>query len=190
WIRRPRHVSHYLRIAHAGAVVRYLPPGDRTVVTHLHGLDRRADPPLTAEKVANLKAVTDVWLATDDDTRAWAAEEWDIAFEAISIVPEPVDPTTWTGLDRPTDPNQLRLGLAGGAWFRSDQSARLVQTLLRLRPGLDLDLVWPAVVPVDHLAPVLHDLEVLGVRDRLELPSTSEEVLALLDGVDVLALTT
>lgn len=181
----------YLSTAHAGAVMRYLPPGPRTVVTHLHAMDRRGERPLPDDKVAALCEATHVWLAADEDTRAWAAETWGIPIDAITVVPEPADSSDWNRATRLGDPNQLRLGIAGAAWFRSDHAGRLVQILRRLRPQLDLELVWTEVIrSVEHLAPLLHDLDHLGVGDALELPSSADQVMASLDDIDVLALTT
>jgi glycosyltransferase involved in cell wall biosynthesis len=180
----------YLSTARSGAVMRYLPPGERTVVTHLHATDRRGEV-LPDDKVAQLRDATDVWLAADDETRTWAAEVWGIDVDSITVVPEPVDPSTWNRATRLGDRNQLRMGLSGAAWFRSDHAGRLVQTLLRLRPELDLELVWTEVIrSKDHLAPLLHDLDHLGVGDAMELPRSADEVMALLDDIDVLAVTT
>mgnify|MGYP000867541442 CR=1 FL=1 len=77
----------YLSSAFAAPVLRYLPAGERTVVTHLHGIDREAVPPLSQERVDQIRAVTDVWLAVDEKTRAWAAKAWEIDPDAIVVVP-------------------------------------------------------------------------------------------------------
>lgn len=180
----------YLSSGFAGAVLRYLPDGDRTVITHLHPLDRAADPPLAPGDVDRLVAATDVWLATDDETRAWASSRWGLDRAAVSIVPAPVDPRAWVRPVRTDGRDTLRLGLAGAAWFRTDHTPRLVQALQRIRPGLDLRLVWAqAVVDPRHLDPLRHDLDHLGGRVVLEVPSLSDGPLGALDDIDALALT-
>lgn len=179
----------YLSTARSSALLRYLPAGDRVVITHLHSLDREEDPPLAPDRVAALVSATDVWLATDDDTRQWAAEQWGIPADDIVLMAEPVDPRSWNRAARQTDPSTLRLGLAGAAWFGSDHSARLVQRLHRLRPDLHLDLMWAhQVADPAHLAPLVHDLDHLGAGP-LHMPSSGEEVLATLDEIDALAVT-
>ncbi len=181
----------YLSSAASGAVLRYLPPGRRTVVTHLHATDRDADPPVSVEKRDQLRAATDVWLAVDEPTRDWAAATFGIDPAGVAVVPEPVDPSGWNRATKRPDPRLLRLGLRGAAWFGADHGARLVQRLRRLRPDLHLDLVWAEVIgSPDHLAPLRHDLERLGMAHHLELPRSSEEVVAALDAIDVMVLTT
>ncbi len=179
----------YLNGAGCVVALRYIPPGERTVVTHLHPTDRDADPPLLPERVEHLLAATDVWLAADEETRDWAVAEWGIDPDAVGIVGDLVDLAGWDGRNHPEDPNRLSLAIAGGAWFRSDHTARLVQALLRLRPALDLDLLWTEVEQEEHLAPLLHDLGTLGVRDRLRLPASHGETAERLRDAHVLALT-
>ena len=186
----PRDGVLYLSSAHSAAILRYLPPGQRTIVTHLHALDRRADPPLAPDKVSALLAATDLWLADDDETRTWAAESWGIPEESIRVTAAPVDPGTWNRATKPTSPNELRLGIAGGDWFKRDHAPRLVQALCRLRPRLHLELVWTrAVTTTEHLGPLLHDLERLGMADALELSSLPDGPVPALDDIDALALT-
>jgi glycosyltransferase involved in cell wall biosynthesis len=181
----------YLSTSFSAPVLRYLPPGERTVVTHLHTIDREADPPVPPDRVAQLREATHVWLAVDETTRTWAVEAWDLDPAAIALVPEPVDSGGWNRAARHPDPTHVRLGVRGGAWFRSDHTARLVQQLRRKRPDLQLDLVWAEVIgSPDHLAPLRHDLEHLGVAQHLELPRSADEVLAALDDIDVLVMTT
>lgn len=181
----------YLNTGFSAPVLRYLPPGDRTVVTHLHAIDREADPPVPADRVAQLVSVTDVWLASDDATRDWAVDAWGIAADAVTVVPDPVDSEGWNRAARHPEPGRLRLGVRGGAWFRTDHTARLVQQLRARRPDLHLDLVWAEVIgSPDHLAPLRHDLEHLGVAHHLELPGSADEVLAAMDDVDVVVMTT
>jgi len=181
----------YLSSAFAAPVLRYLPAGERTVVTHLHGIDREAVPPLSQERVDQIRAVTDVWLAVDEKTRAWAAKAWEIDPDAIVVVPEPVDLSGANRAGRSPDPTRLRLGIRGAAWFRTDHTARLVQRLQRVRPALSIELVWAEVIgSPDHLAPLLHDLERLGVSANLQLPRTSDEVVEAMDDIDVLVMTT
>lgn len=187
----PRTGVVYLSSAGAGAVLRYLPDGPRIVITHLHAIDREADPPLPTDKVERLVEATHVWLASDEETRAWAAASWGIEPDAITVVPEPVDPTTWTISTRRADPDRLRLGLAGAPWFGSDHSARVVQVLRRHHPDLTLDLTWARqVASPDHLAPMLHDLRHLGFEDPPVLPASTDEVLRVIDDLDVLAIST
>lgn len=180
----------YLSSARAGAVLRYLPPGDRTVVTHLHAMDRLADPPLPTDRVAALVEATDVWLVVDEETGAWAAAEWGVDPELLHVVPEPVDPAAYASVDRVASPGHLRLALRGGTWFRRDHAARLVQLLQRRQPALELDLVWADTVTSYHLGPLLHDLRQLDLIDRLELSESIDEVRQRFAEVDVLALTT
>jgi len=188
--RAPRSGVLYLSTAAAAPVVRYLPPGERTVITHLHAVDRLADPPLTPDRVARVVEATDVWLAADEETAAWAADEWGLDPTSINVVPEPVDPRHWNRAARPVDPGHLRLGLAGAGWFQTDHTSRVVQSLLKLRPELRLELVWTeAMRSRDHLAPLLHDLDRLGVLDAFELPDSPEEVRDSLDDIDALAVT-
>lgn len=189
--RVPRGGVVYLNSAGAGAVLRYLPDGPRTVITHLHAIDREADPPLPEDKVERLVAATDVWLAADEDTRDWASRAWGIDADDILVVPEPVDPTTWTISTRRADPGRLRLGLAGAPWFGSDHSARVVQVLRAERPDLELELTWARqVASAEHIAPMLHDLRQLGIEDPPVMPASTEEVLRVLDDLDVLAIST
>lgn len=186
----PRDGVLYLSSAQSGAVLRYLPLGRRTVVTHLHTVDRQADPPLSPDKVDRLLAVTDVWLAVDQEVQAWAADGWNIDPNRINVVPAPADPRTWNRATTPTRSDQLRLGLAGGEWFKRDYAAQLVQLLVRRRPELDLQLVWTrAVTTTDHLRPLLHDLERLGLDHTLELSTLPDGPLPVLDDIDALALT-
>jgi glycosyltransferase involved in cell wall biosynthesis len=180
----------YLSSVRAGAVLRYLPPGPRTVVTHVHVMDRLAEPSLPADRVATLVEQTAIWLAVDDETRTWVTDTWGVEADRVHVVPEPVDPASWTRSAHLTDPNQLRLALRGSTWFRRDHAARLVQLILRRRPELQLQLVWANPVASKHLGPVLHDLRQLDVYDRLELPATADELRALMVDVDVLAFTT
>lgn len=185
----PRDGVLYLSSAQAGAVLRYLPAGNRTVITHVHALDRRADPPLADDKVAALVAATDLWLADDADTMRWLADTWGIDGSTIVELAPPVDPGSWNRATTPTDPEELRLGIAGGEWFLRDHTPRLVQALRRLRPALRLDLVWMrAVTTTDHLGPLLHDLERLGVVDALELSPLPDGPIPVLDDIDALAL--
>lgn len=180
----------YLSSAHSAAVLRYLPAGRRTVVTHLHALDQRADPPLAEDKVAALLDATDVWLADDEETRAWAASAWDIGEGAIGVVAPPVDPCTWNRAMAPTCVDQLRLGVAGGEWFGRDHTPRLVKRLLGLRPSLDLQLVWTrAVTTTEHLGPLRHDLDRLGMDGALELSPLPDGIVPVLDDIDALVLT-
>ena len=186
----PKDGVLYLSSARAGAVLRYLPPGDRTVVTHLHAMDRASDPPLPADRVAALVEATDVWLAVDEETRSWVVAEWGIDPELVHVLPEPVDPALYTVAERVASAGELRLGLRGTTWFRRDHASRLVQVLLRRRPELQLDLVWADPVTSKHLGPLLHDLRMLGAIDRFELPRSADEIREKLAEVDVLALTT
>jgi glycosyltransferase involved in cell wall biosynthesis len=179
----------YLNGAASGVALRYLPPGERMVVTHLHASDRH-DPPLLPERLEHLLAATDAWLADDEATRAWAAEAWGLDPEEIRVVGQLVDLERWDERNPGVDRNRLSLAVAGGPWFSSDHTARLVQSLLRLRPALDLDLLWAEVHPEEHLAPMLHDLDTLGVRDRLHLPTSHEQIFERLADCHVLALTT
>lgn len=182
----------FLNTGFASPVLRYLPTGRRTVVTHLHQLDRLADPPLPEARVAALVAATDHWLAADEETRAWAGAAWGLDVDSILVAPEMVEADAMSlEVEAPAaDPSRLRLAIAGAAWFRRDLASRLVQALLRARPALDLDLVWCHVVAEHHLAPLLHDLDRLGVVDRFRAPATPGEVPKLMEGIDALALTT
>src|SRR5690606_4135371 len=72
----------------------------------------------------------------------------------------------------------------------TDHTPRLVQTLRKLRPDLAIELVWTEVMrSPDHLAPLVHDLDHLGVGDALELPASDLDARAQLDDIDALVLT-
>lgn len=180
----------YLSSARAGAVLRYLPPGSRTVITHLHAADRAGDEPLPPDRVDALTAATDVWLAVDDETRTWAVDDWGLDPDRVHVVPEPVDPASSPRSVRVTDPNLLRLGLRGSTWFRRDHAPRLVQTLLHKRPGLNLELVWTGPLGREHLGPLLHDIRQLGLGESFELPSDEAQVREHVTDLDALAFTT
>jgi glycosyltransferase involved in cell wall biosynthesis len=180
----------YLSTTRSAAVLRYLAPGNRIVITHLHAFDRESGDVLSPDRIAQLREATDVWLATDEDTRSWASETLGVDETDIVLVAEPVDPTSWNRAARRPDPTTLRLGLAGAAWFGSDHSGRLVQILRTRRPELSLELVWAhQVADPAHLAPLVHDLDHLGAGP-LQMPRSSEEVLAALDDIDAMAVTT
>ncbi|MCC5952427.1 MAG: glycosyltransferase [Acidimicrobiia bacterium] len=185
----PRSGVVYLNGAACAVALRYLPAGDRTVVTHLHADDRQADPPLPPERVHQLVDATDVWLAADQTTLEWAAEAWGIDPAQATVVGELVDLASWEARNRPTDPDELALALLGNTWFRSDHAARLVQALLAVRPTLAPEMVWAEVEQQDHLAPLLHDLRTLGVLERLRIPTSHREVAERLAQAQVLALT-
>jgi len=179
----------YLSSGFAGAALRYLPNGDRVVLTHLHAIDRLADPPLSGGDIARLRAATTHWLATDDETRIWAAATWGLEAGAITIVPAPVDPLAWSRPRHRPNPEVLRLGVAGASWLRIDHTPRIVQAVGARRPDLALDLVWSqAVIDPGHLAPMRHDLHELGLADRLRLPTSTGGPMATLDDLDVLVL--
>ncbi len=188
-LRAPRRGVLYLNGAGAGASLPYLPGGDRTVVTHLYAADRTAEPGLAPAAAARLAAATDVWVADEEATRDWAVERWALDPDAFCWVGEVSDLAAWDRRLAAIDPNALSLAISGGTWFRRDHTARLVQTVQRLRPGLELDLVWTEVERDEHLAPLLHDLDVLGVRDRFRIPVDHVEVDERLRHADVLALT-
>jgi glycosyltransferase involved in cell wall biosynthesis len=180
----------YLSTTRSAPILRYLRPGPRTVICHLHPLDRDPTDPPSAERIAQLAEAVDVWLATDEETRAWAASTWGLEPEQVHLVAEPLDPSTWNRSARRSDPGTLRLGLAGAFWFGSDHSARLVQVLHRLDPELALELAWAhQVADAAHLAPLLHDLDHLDAGP-LAMPASQTEVLATLDDIDVLAVPT
>jgi glycosyltransferase involved in cell wall biosynthesis len=179
----------YLSSAASGPVLRYLSPGDRTVVTHLHAMDRQAK--LSPEKLAALRDATHVWLAVDDETRDWAVTTLGLDPLEVNVVPEPIDGRSWNRAMRAPEPDVLRLGVRGAAWFRTDHTARLVQRLRRLRPDLRIEMVLAeAIADREHMTPLLYDLEMLGVVDLLEMPRSSDEVIASLDDIDLMVLTT
>lgn len=180
----------YLSSARAGSVLKYLSPGPRAVITHLHASDRLEDPPLPQDRVESLVEATDVWLAVDEATRSWAVETWGLSADDVALVPEPIDLTDAPRHLRVVDPAALRLGLRGTTWFRRDHAPRIVQQLLAQRPQLDLELVWTDPVGRQHLGPLLHDLRQLGLEDRLEIPDDDDQVRAELAELDVLAYTT
>ncbi len=186
----PRSGGLYLNSAVCAPALRYLPPGERRVVTHLRADDRDAAASLPADHVTRLLEATDVWFADDEETRDWASETWGIDPGSIDLVGELVDLAEWEASHVPTDPDRLDLAVAGGTWFRSDHTARLVQAMLRLRPELDLRLLWTEVEREEHLAPLLHDLDLLGVRDRLHLPASHAELHDRLREVRAIVLTT
>ena len=180
----------YLNTTQSSAILRYLPPGERIVIAHLHAFDRESSDILPPDRIAQLREATDIWLATDEATRSWAADAMAIDEAEILLVAEPLYPRNRHRIIRRPDPSTLRLGLAGAAWFGSDHSGRLVQTLRRIRPGLALNLVWASPVSDPaQLAPLLHDLDHLEVG-LLQMPRSSEDVLESLDDIDVLAVTT
>lgn len=180
----------YLSTTRSAPVLRYLPTGSRTVITHLHAADRLEDPPIAPDRIEMLAEDTDVWLAADDETRDWAMATWGLDRSEIHVVPAPEDPAASPRSIRVTDPDVLRLGLRGGTWFRRDHAPRLVQQLLAKRPELDLELVWTEAVGAKHLGPVLHDLRMLGLEDRVVLPDDDQAIRAELAEMDVLAFTT
>lgn len=186
----PAHGVLYLSTAWAGAILRYLDLEPFTVVTHLHAADRLAEPPLDEDRVGRLVAATDVWLADDDETRTWAATTWGLDAGRIHVVPPTVDASSPEFAAEARDPDLLRLGLHGSTWFRRDHAPRLIQTILRVRPDIQLDLLWTEATPVRDVGTLLHDLEHLGVRDRLVIPDAPHEVRGLISRLDVLALTT
>jgi hypothetical protein len=186
----PRSGGLYLNGVVCAPALRYLPPGDRRVVTHLHASDREAVPDVPPEHLARLVEATDVWFADDEETRDWAASALGIDPDEVELVGELVDLAEWEATHVPADPDRLDLAVAGGTWFRSDHTARLVQTMLRLRPELDLRLLWTEVEREEHLAPLLHDLDLLGVRDRLHIPGSHAELHDRLREVRALVLTT
>lgn len=177
----------YLNGAETVVALRYMPAGERRVVTHLLESDRNAD--LAPERIEQLLAVTDEWLADSEETRTWAVDSWGLTADDVSVVGELVDLELWNQRNRPPDQHHLDLAVMGGPWFASDHTARLVQRLLKLRPELELDLFWAEVERAEHLAPLLHDLRILGIRDRVRLPESHEEVHHRLQRSHVLALT-
>ncbi len=187
--RVPKDGVLYLSTTTAGAVLRYLRPGRRTVVTHLHASDRAEGARLPPERVEELGRATEVWLAVDEETRAWAAETWGLDPDRVEVVPEPLGPASVPRALRVTDPNLLRLGLRGGSWFRRDHAPRLVQLLLHKRAGLRLELVWTEPIGREHLGPLLHDLRQLGLVDLLEIPSDEEQAREAVVDLDAIAFT-
>lgn len=181
----------YLSSAYSAPVLRYLPPGDRVVVTHLHAIDRSTERPIPPERVAALVEATHLWLAADPDTRDWAADSWGIDRDAIHVVPAPTDQTGFRRSIRVTDPDHLRLAIRGSTWFRTDHAGRLVQLIQRMRPGLDLEVLWADVQPdLRQLGPVMHDLRQLGLEERIDVPESADELRELITDVDVVAFST
>lgn len=178
----------FLNGVSCGVALRYLPEGDHTVVTNVLAADREAEDPLPPEHFERLRAETTVWLAEDEATRDWASASWDLDPEAMVVVPELLDLEAWDERNPPVA-EALTLAIAGAPWFNSDHTARLVQCLLTQRPSLELDLFWAEVERTEHLAPLLHDLRILGVEDRLRLPATHAEVHDELARSHVLAVT-
>ncbi len=188
--RLPAEGVLFLNTTRAAPILRHLPPGERTVMCHLHAADHDPTDPPPPDRIAQLGDAVDIWLATDEDTRTWAARTWGLDPDRIRLIAEPLDPATWNRATRRADPTTLRLGLAGASWFGSDHSGRLVQVLRRLRPHLTLELVWAhQVADPAHLAPLVHDLDHLGAGP-LAMPTSHAEVLATLEDIDVLAVTT
>jgi hypothetical protein len=74
----PRSGGLYLNGAVCAPALRYLPPGERWVVTHLHAADREAAASLPEEHLARLLEATDVWFADGEETRDWACATWGI----------------------------------------------------------------------------------------------------------------
>lgn len=180
----------FLNGATCAPALRYLPPGDRRVVTQLRATDRDAVEAMPAGHLERMVRATDVWFADSEATRGWAVAVWGIDAHAVELVGELVDPAVWEARYEPSDPDRLVLAVAGASWFRSDHTARVVQTMLRLRPELDLQLLWTGVDREEDLAPLLHDLELLGVRDRLHVPSSDVELRDRLREVRAIVLTT
>lgn len=187
--RVPRQGVLYLNGAASVASLPYLPGGERTVVTHLYAADRLAEPSLAPAQVERLVAATDVWVADDPATRDWAVATWGVDADAFRWAGEVRDLEAWERGMAAVDIGALSVAVSGGTWFRRDHTARLVQALQRLRPGLAIDLLWTEVERDEHLAPLLHDLDVLGVRERLHVPLDHAELHERLREVDVLALT-
>lgn len=187
--RVPRSGVVFLNGVACAPALRYLPPGDRTVLTRVRVGDDATIEELPAAWVDQMVEETDVWLAADDETRAWVLSSWPIDPAAVEVMDDPLDLASWEQRQQVLDPARLSLAVAGGAWFRSDHTARLVQVLRRLRPDLRIEVVWSDVVKEEHLAPLLHDLEVLGVRDHVHVPASDDEISVRLREADVLALT-
>lgn len=189
-MRVPRQGVLYLNGAACVASLPYLPGDGRTVVTHLYAADRSAEPALAPNRVARLVAATDLWVADDEVTRDWAVEAWGIEPEAFCWVGEVTDLAAWERRNEAAaTADLLSLAVSGGVWFRRDHTARLVQVLQRLRPAVTIDLLWTEVERDEHIAPMLHDLDVLGVRERLRIPADHADLHQRLADVDVLALT-
>lgn len=186
----PASGAVYLNGAACAPALRYLPPGERRVITHLHAADREVAPSIPPEHLARLIEATDVWFADFAGTRDWAAATWGIDPAAVDLVGPLVDPEAWGARQAPADTDRLYLAVAGATWFRTDHAARLVQTLLRLRPDLDFQLLWTEVDREEHLAPLLHDLDLLGVRDRLHVPASEADLQDRLREVSAIVLTT
>lgn len=181
----------YLSSGFAGSVLRYLRPGTRRVLTHLHPLDRLADPPLGPADVDRLRCATDVWVATDEETKRWAVEAWRLDPAAVTVVPAPVDPTRRRSRRSGRRPGATRIGVVGGAWFGRDHTARLVDAVRRAAPELDLELVLlQAVGHPRDLVPLRHDLAGVGHDGVIDTPVGKLGPLDALDDLDALALTT
>lgn len=185
----PQRGIVFLNGVSCGVALRYLPGGDHVVVTNVLAADREVDAPLPPDRLEQLRAVTRLWLAEDEATRDWASTTWDLDADDVVVVPELLDLEKWEERNPPVD-DALTLAVAGAPWFSSDHTARLVQCLLARRPSLDLDLFWAEVERAEHLAPLLHDLRVLGVGERLRLPTSHAEVHDQLGTSHVLAITT
>jgi hypothetical protein len=179
----------YLSGARCVASLPYLPDGERIVVTHLHAADREADPPLPPRQVERLLDATDVWVADDDATRDWAVREWGVTADAFAWTGPVTDLERWDRRAAETDPDALVLAVSGGTWFRRDHTARLVQVVRRLRPSVGIELIWTEVEKAEHLAPLIHDLDVLDVGDGLRIPEDHAALHDALRDADLLALT-
>lgn len=179
----------YLSTVRSAPILRYLPAGERTIVTHLHRSDRLSEP-LADDRIAGLVADTDVWLADDDETRRWTADTFGVDLDAVHVVPVVEDASASPRSVRVTDENVLRLGVRGSQWFRRDHAARIVQQLLAKRPELDLEIVWTEAAGAENLGPVLHDLRMLGLEDRVVLPPDDDAIRAELSDLDALLFST
>lgn len=187
----PRSGVLYLNSARSAPVLRYLPPGDRLVVTHIHAIDRSTERPISPERVEALIEATHLWLAADPVTLDWASETWGIDRADIALVQAPTDQAGVRRAIRVTDPDHLRLAIRGSTWFRTDHAGRLVQLIQKMRPGLDLEVLWADVQPEHRqISPVLHDLRQLGLEGRVEVPATAEELREGIPDVDVVVFST
>lgn len=181
----------YLSTGFAGSVLRYLPPGRRTVVTHVHAVDRIAADHLTAPDRDRLVAGTDRWLATDADVAAWMASAWGISAGTITVVPAPVAvgsvPPPITG-----DSEELVVAVAGASAWRDgpDHTARLARALHRYRPGARVRFTWIGNVREEReLWPIIHDFDRLELSDAFAGTVAPRDPLAPLEGAHLLALT-
>lgn len=167
----------YLNTGFSVPALRYLPPGERNIVTHLRAVDCLADPVLPETDAENLRRVTNRWLADSANVAAWAADRFELPRGDVEVHEPPVDPTP------PVEAAAARraAGLAAHAptvaviaanwWLELPDAFLPVLVALGRMVGGPLQVVWGRPVGATHaLFPLRHDLAQAGVDATLHQP--------------------